>query len=99
VKSRGVSRTTPTVIIYLSLIVMAVSRFAYVRDFELPDPLLPGTFIILRIDGHAFQKYSLIIIILYHLIPTPTDSPMSITSQSLTTSAASSLWIMLPYLS
>ena len=36
---------------------MAVSRFAYVRDFELPDQLLPATFIILRIDGHAFHKY------------------------------------------
>jgi hypothetical protein len=35
---------------------MANSRFAYVHDFELPDPLLPGTFIILRIDGHAFNQ-------------------------------------------
>ena len=35
---------------------MALSRFAYVRDFELSDQLLPGTFILLRIDGHAFHK-------------------------------------------
>jgi len=35
---------------------MALSRFAYVRNFELPDQLLPGTFILLRIDGHAFHK-------------------------------------------
>jgi tRNA(His) guanylyltransferase len=35
---------------------MANSRFAYVRDFELPDRLLPGTFILFRIDGHAFRQ-------------------------------------------
>ena len=80
---------------------MAVSRFAYVRDFELPDLLLPGTFIILRVDGHAFQKYPLIIYPpTYTAYLTPnTDSPMSIGSQSLMTPAASSLWIMPPYLS
>ncbi|KAH9991731.1 Thg1 C terminal domain-containing protein [Russula vinacea] len=37
---------------------MANSRFAYVRDFELPDRLLPGTFILLRIDGHAFKQFT-----------------------------------------
>lgn len=37
---------------------MAGSRFAYVRNFELPDPLLPGTFMVLRIDGHAFHRLS-----------------------------------------
>ncbi|QRW13561.1 tRNA(His) guanylyltransferase [Ceratobasidium sp. AG-Ba] len=37
---------------------MANSRFAYVRTFELPDPLLPNTHIVLRIDGHAFHKFS-----------------------------------------
>ncbi|KAG9096621.1 tRNA-His guanylyltransferase [Ceratobasidium sp. UAMH 11750] len=37
---------------------MANSRFAYVRSFELPDPLLPNTYIVLRIDGHAFHKFS-----------------------------------------
>ena len=35
---------------------MAGSRFAYVRNFELPDPLLPDTFIMLRIDGHSFHR-------------------------------------------
>ena len=35
---------------------MAGSRFAYVRNFELPDSLLPDTFIVLRIDGHSFHR-------------------------------------------
>lgn len=37
---------------------MANTRFAYVRSFELPDPLLPNTHLVLRIDGHAFHKFS-----------------------------------------
>ncbi|KAI0833395.1 tRNAHis guanylyltransferase [Trametes gibbosa] len=37
---------------------MAGSKFAYVRNFELPDPLLPETFMVLRIDGHAFHRLS-----------------------------------------
>ncbi|KAI1797195.1 tRNAHis guanylyltransferase [Ganoderma leucocontextum] len=37
---------------------MAGSKFAYVRNFELPDTLLPGTFMVLRIDGHAFHRLS-----------------------------------------
>ncbi|KAF7317260.1 Histidine tRNA guanylyltransferase [Mycena chlorophos] len=37
---------------------MAVSRFAYVRNFELPDPLLPGTFIVVRLDGQSFHRFS-----------------------------------------
>jgi len=37
---------------------MAGSKFAYVRNFELPDPLLPGTFMILRLDGHSFHRFS-----------------------------------------
>jgi tRNA(His) guanylyltransferase len=36
---------------------MALSRFAYVRAFELPDPLLPATFILLRIDGLSFHRF------------------------------------------
>jgi hypothetical protein len=36
---------------------MAGSRFAYVKNFELPDPLLPGTFIMLRLDGHSFHRH------------------------------------------
>lgn len=35
---------------------MAGSKFAYVRNFELPDPLLPETYIVLRIDGHSFHR-------------------------------------------
>ncbi|KAI0309953.1 tRNAHis guanylyltransferase [Amylostereum chailletii] len=37
---------------------MAGSRFAYVKNFELPDTLLPGTFIVVRVDGHAFHRFS-----------------------------------------
>ncbi|WVW80765.1 hypothetical protein I302_102751 [Kwoniella bestiolae CBS 10118] len=37
---------------------MAKSRFEYVRNYELPDPLLPGTFIVVRIDGRGFHKFS-----------------------------------------
>ncbi|KIL65737.1 hypothetical protein M378DRAFT_76363 [Amanita muscaria Koide BX008] len=37
---------------------MANSRFAYVRKYELPDPLLPGVFLLLRIDGHSFHRFS-----------------------------------------
>ncbi|KAF8071548.1 Thg1 C terminal domain-containing protein [Lyophyllum atratum] len=37
---------------------MAGSKFAYVRSFELPDPLLPGTFMVLRLDGHSFHRFS-----------------------------------------
>jgi len=35
---------------------MAGSKFAYVRNFELPDPLLPDTYIVLRIDGRGFHR-------------------------------------------
>ncbi|KAK7042399.1 tRNA guanylyltransferase [Favolaschia claudopus] len=37
---------------------MAGSKYAYVRNFELPDPLLPGTFMLLRLDGHSFHRFS-----------------------------------------
>ena len=37
---------------------MANSKYAYVRDFELPDPLLPGVFMVLRLDGHSFHRYA-----------------------------------------
>jgi len=37
---------------------MAGSKFAYVRKFELPDPLLPGTFMVFRLDGHSFHRFS-----------------------------------------
>ncbi|KAG9256049.1 tRNA guanylyltransferase [Emericellopsis atlantica] len=35
---------------------MANSRFEYVRNFEQPDPLLPNTWIVVRVDGRAFTK-------------------------------------------
>ncbi|KAK5992753.1 tRNA(His) guanylyltransferase [Cladobotryum mycophilum] len=35
---------------------MANSKFEYVRNFELPDSLLPNTWIVVRIDGRAFTK-------------------------------------------
>ena len=35
---------------------MANSRFEYVRDFELPDALLPHCWIVVRIDGKGFTK-------------------------------------------
>ncbi|CAA7267448.1 unnamed protein product [Cyclocybe aegerita] len=37
---------------------MANSKYAYVRNFELPDPLLPGTFILFRLDGHSFHRFA-----------------------------------------
>ncbi|KAF8629976.1 hypothetical protein AX17_005541 [Amanita inopinata Kibby_2008] len=37
---------------------MANSRFAYVRKYELPDPLLPGVFLLFRLDGHSFHRFS-----------------------------------------
>lgn len=37
---------------------MACSRFEYVKKFELPDPALPGTYMVVRIDGRGFTKFS-----------------------------------------
>ncbi|XP_006458971.1 hypothetical protein AGABI2DRAFT_200849 [Agaricus bisporus var. bisporus H97] len=37
---------------------MANSKYAYVRNFELPDPLLPNTFLVFRLDGHSFHRFS-----------------------------------------
>ena len=37
---------------------MANSRYEYVKDFELPDQLLPGTFIVVRIDGKSFTAFT-----------------------------------------
>lgn len=37
-------------------VTMAKSRFEYVRNFELPDPLVPNTFSVVRIDGRGFHK-------------------------------------------
>lgn len=35
---------------------LANTRFAYVRSFELPDVLLPHTWVVVRIDGKGFTK-------------------------------------------
>ncbi|KAF7560898.1 hypothetical protein G7046_g3238 [Stylonectria norvegica] len=35
---------------------MANSKFEYVRHFETPDPLLPNTWVVVRVDGRAFTK-------------------------------------------
>lgn len=35
---------------------MAKSRFEYVRLYERDDSLLPNTFLVVRIDGHAFHR-------------------------------------------
>lgn len=51
----GVIKFTPTSLPLLFRR-MAGSKFAYVRNFELPDPLLPETYIVLRIDGHSFHR-------------------------------------------
>ncbi|KAL0568142.1 tRNA-His guanylyltransferase [Marasmius crinis-equi] len=37
---------------------MSGSKFAYVKSYELPDPLLPGTFLVFRLDGHSFHRFS-----------------------------------------
>lgn len=37
---------------------MANSKYEYVRNFEQPDILLPHTWIVIRIDGRGFHKFS-----------------------------------------
>lgn len=37
---------------------MAGSRYAYVRNFELPDSVLPNTYMLVRIDGKGFHRFS-----------------------------------------
>lgn len=37
---------------------MANSKYEYVKSFELQDNLLPQTWIVLRIDGCHFHKFS-----------------------------------------
>ena len=48
---------------------MANTKYAYVRDFELPDPLLPDTFMLFRLDGHSFHR-SVILFYFINLIST-----------------------------
>ncbi|XP_068134385.1 probable tRNA(His) guanylyltransferase isoform X1 [Hyperolius riggenbachi] len=37
---------------------MAKSRFEYVRDFEAPDPCLPDCWVLVRLDGRNFHRFS-----------------------------------------
>lgn len=37
---------------------MANTRFGYVRQYELADPLLPGTFLVVRLDGKGFHGFA-----------------------------------------
>jgi tRNA(His) guanylyltransferase len=37
---------------------MAKTRFSYVREYELSDALLPNTFIVVRLDGKGFHRFS-----------------------------------------
>lgn len=37
---------------------MAKSQYEYVKQFEQPDQLLPNTWIVVRIDGRGFTKFS-----------------------------------------
>jgi tRNA(His) guanylyltransferase len=36
---------------------MAKSKFEYVKQFELPDALLPDCGLIVRVDGHHFSRF------------------------------------------
>lgn len=36
---------------------MANTKFAYVKQFEQDDALLPGCWIVIRLDGKGFTKY------------------------------------------
>lgn len=35
-----------------------IFRYGYVRHFEQPDSILPNTWIVVRIDGHSFHKFT-----------------------------------------
>jgi hypothetical protein len=35
---------------------MANSKYEYVKGYELPDPLLPGCWVVVRVDGKGFTK-------------------------------------------
>lgn len=37
---------------------MANSKYEYVKKFEQDDQLLPGTWIVVRIDGRGFHRFS-----------------------------------------
>lgn len=48
-RARGVATTAAA---------MAKSKFEYVRQFEMDDPCLPNCWIVVRIDGKAFHRFS-----------------------------------------
>lgn len=37
---------------------MANSKFQYVKKFELPDALLQDTYLVARLDGHRFTRFT-----------------------------------------
>ena len=37
---------------------MAGSKYEYVRSFEQPDALLPATYVVIRVDGHGFTRFT-----------------------------------------
>ncbi|KAJ2865213.1 tRNA-histidine guanylyltransferase 1-like, partial [Coemansia asiatica] len=37
---------------------MAKSKYEYVRNFELQDRLLPSTWLVVRVDGQGFTKFT-----------------------------------------
>lgn len=37
---------------------MACSRYEYVKDYELDDKILPNVWIVVRIDGKSFHKFT-----------------------------------------
>lgn len=37
---------------------MANSRFEYVREYETDDRIMPNCWIVVRIDGKAFHKFT-----------------------------------------
>ncbi|KAK7461705.1 tRNA-His guanylyltransferase [Stygiomarasmius scandens] len=36
---------------------MSGSKYEYVKKYELPDPLMLGTYMVFRLDGHSFHRY------------------------------------------
>lgn len=69
---------------------MANSKYAYVRNFELPDPLLPSCFLVCRIDGHSFHRCATERHELRLLIDTA--FPKNMRSRNQTTSVLYSSW-------
>ncbi|THU89672.1 tRNAHis guanylyltransferase [Dendrothele bispora CBS 962.96] len=37
---------------------MSGSKYEYVKRYELPDPLMLGTYMVFRLDGHSFHRFS-----------------------------------------